>query len=596
MRELKSNCSFCSLACPLVLSGGDRSPIYTGDSILTLDWDKSEDSKYGGSLCARGNAVVEVITHPKRLNYPFVLGERTSFQAAVKEAAKNLAAIKKESGGDSIGILVGENVTNEEAALALRFARDVLGTKNISLFAPDDTPVFRAYLGCDLSAVKSKARKPHGDREVALIIGDSFAEHPCTAKLVIPGKYASRGSEVIVVGPELSNTAQFANRHLRCRAGGEAAVVAGLLKEMAAKGGAALPVELKKFAGVVEWDVIERAGGVSKDEIEGAAESMLGAVKVRTYTSNIFGRMGEPGLTTVLAEAATRMCPGENSFNAQFVQQNTWGVYSVLAGSDNGKILENLDGTELKALILLGLDLFSAYPAAPVEKALREKKFTVTTQLFWNQTASRANVVIPAVGLIEKKGTVSPAFGEDLVRNGDISSPGGTYTDGEFILALAREMGTELPADISVERETSRSGTGAWIGGDWDAYVASMKELESAESILIPWSEPVHVADGALSRYFHWSQVTCADPKLMISNEMADEMKLEDGDSTTITTEGGEASLTVERTGKLEGNIVGATIHFPAVRRLFPWKLSERYGEIRLAPVPVQVSRQSGKS
>jgi anaerobic selenocysteine-containing dehydrogenase len=580
----------------MVLRGGERGPIYTGESFLTLDWDKSEDSKYGGSLCARGNAVVEFITHAKRLNYPFVLGERTSFQAAVKETAKNLAAIKEESGADSIGILVGENVTNEEAALALRFAREVLGTKNISLFAPDDTPVFRAHLGCDLTTLKSTAPKPAGDREVSLIVGDSFAEHPCTAKLVLPGKYASRGSEVIVVGPGLDNTAQFANRHLRCRAGGEAAVVAGLLKAAAEKSGAALPDGLRKFTAGVEWDAIERTGGVSKDEIDGAAESMLGAVKVRTFTSNIFGRMGEPGLTTVLAEAATRICPGETSFNAQFVQQNTWGAFSVLAGQDDGKILENLDGTDLKALILLGLDLFSAYPAAPVEKALREKKFTAATQLFWNQTASRANVVIPAVGLIEKKGTVSPAFDEDLVRDGAISPPGGTYTDGEFILALAREMGTELPADVSVERKTSRSGTGGWIGEDWAVYAASMKELEAAESILIPWSEPVHMADGALSRYFHWSQMTCAEPRLMLSNELAEEMKLRDGDCATVTTEGGEAVLAVARTGKLKGNVVGATVHFPAVRKLFPWKLNERYGEISLAPVPAHLSRQSEKS
>ena len=75
MSEIRNNCSICSLACPLILSGGGRSPIFTNESVLKLDWDDSEDSKYGGSLCARGAAMVEFISHPDRPNYPFVLGE-----------------------------------------------------------------------------------------------------------------------------------------------------------------------------------------------------------------------------------------------------------------------------------------------------------------------------------------------------------------------------------------------------------------------------------------------------------------------------------------------------------------------------------------
>ncbi|MCK4235895.1 MAG: hypothetical protein KAX38_02170, partial [Candidatus Krumholzibacteria bacterium] len=82
MSEIHGNCSFCSLACPLVIKGGERGPIFGGESVLALEWDASEGSKYGGSLCVRGNAVVEFAGHPKRLNYPFVMGERSVFDAA----------------------------------------------------------------------------------------------------------------------------------------------------------------------------------------------------------------------------------------------------------------------------------------------------------------------------------------------------------------------------------------------------------------------------------------------------------------------------------------------------------------------------------
>lgn len=595
MSDMRGYCSFCSLACPLVFRGGDRGPIFGRNSVLTLDWDKSDDSKYGGSLCARGNAVIEFITHPDRLNYPFVLGERSTLDAAIVETARNLSAIKDESGGDSIGILLGDNLTNEEAALCVRFAREVLGTNNIALFAPDDIPLFRAHLACDLSELAPAGGRPTGDREVTLVIGDSFAEHPCTAKIVLPSKYGARGSEVIVVSPELNHTAWFASRHLNCRPGGEAAAVAGLLKAAAEKSGVRLVPELKTFVDGIEWSAIETLGGVPRDDITGAAEAMLGAGKVRTYISNIFGRIGEPALTSFLAEAVTRICPGEREFTPQFVQQNTWGIYSAIAELGNGTVLRRLEGDDLKALIILGLDIFSVYPADTVEDALREKKFTVSTQLFWGQTAARVNVVIPAAGLIEKKGTVSPAFGETLVRERTVPPPGGAITDEEFLVKLAREMGFDLSPASAAGEPASRGTSCGPLDDDWSAYREMMGALDAADTVLIPWSEPVHVADGSLSRNFHWSDVTVHEPVLVVSRELAEERNLADGNRVTLSSEGGEISLKVRVSGKVKGNVVGATIHFPAVRKLFPWKLDPSHGEIVLNPVPVAVSGRSEK-
>jgi NADH-quinone oxidoreductase subunit G len=596
MKEILTNCSFCSLACPVVIRGGQRGPLFGEGSFLSLEWDTRDDSKYNGSLCARGNAIVEFLTHQKRLNYPFVLGERTTFDAAVKEAARNLLAIKEESGGGSIGILLGDSLTNEEAALAVTFAREVLGTDNVALFAPDDVPIFRAYLGCDLSSLKPTGPKPPGDREVSLLIGDPMTEHPCVAKDILPSKYGTRGSEVIVISPERNHSAWFANRHLRCKPGGEAAVLLGLLKAAGESSGVKLEGGLASLLNGVDWNVIDRIGGINRDAIEGAATSILGAVRVRTYVSNLFGRIGAPALAGLFAEALTRICPGESTYEPQFVQQNTWGIYSVLAGAGNGKVLERLDGAEIKALILLGLDLFSVYPAAPVEKALREKKFSVTTQFFWNQTASRANVVLPAAGLIEKRGTVSPSFGEDLVREETVTPLGGTCTDEEFLIALAGEMGVDLSPVTGIEGRTEGRGSCEGIKEDWDAYVEAAAALDAAETVLIPWSDPVHAADGSLSRYFHWSEITCPEPKLMISNDYADELKLKNGNRITVKSDGGELVLPVARTEKLSGKVVGATIHFPSVRKLFPWKLDGRHGEIDLAPVPVQLGRQQEKA
>lgn len=590
MKELKGNCSLCSLACPLVIAGGERAPIFGKDSLLSVEWDASAGSKFGGSLCARGNAVAELIAHPKRVNYPFILGERTSLAAAVRETARSIADVKAAHGAGAIGVVLGENLTIEEAALAERFAREVLGTENVSLFAPDDEPLARAYLARDLSGVKPSGAPPPGDRVVALVFGDSFTEHPCTAKTVLPGRYGTRGSEVIVVSPDTNHTAWFSNRHLRCRPGGEAAVAAGLLKAAVEKTKAELPAALRQQIDKIDWTEIERLGGVSKDALAAAAASMLGAAKVSTYISNIFGRIGAPALVFSYAEALTALMPGERAFVPQFVQQNAWGIHSVLPGRSD--CLRKLADAELKAVLILGLDLFSVYPAATIEKAMREKRFTVATQLFWSQTAERANIVIPAASLMEKPGTVSPAFGEDLVRTEVVPPIAGCVTDAQFLTMLAKEMGHELAPVVAPKRRTERGSSFEGMAVEWSEYASFVKELDGAAAVLIPWSEAVHAADGSASRNFHWSSVTCPDAVLMISEELASSHKLGSGDRVDVSTAGGEIVLPVEITKRLSGKVAAATIHFPAVRKLFPWRLAAS-GEVVLGPTAVRLSRQS---
>ena len=154
----------------------------------------------------------------------------------------------------------------------------------------------------------------------------------------------------------------------------------------------------------------------------------------------------------------------------------------------------------------------------------------------------------------------------------------------------------DVDLNEAAEAPAARAASFAVVATDWSAYTNLMREIDTAEVVLIPWSEPAHAADGSLSRRFHWSTVTCPGPVLMISNEFADEMKLSSGDSVTVSSEGGDAVLPVETTTKLCGKVVGATIHFPSVRRLFPWRLDEGNGEILLAPVPVTVGRQGEKS
>ncbi|MBD3178108.1 MAG: molybdopterin-dependent oxidoreductase [Candidatus Latescibacteria bacterium] len=598
MREIKANCSFCSLACPLIFRGGKRGPVFTGEALLSVDWDKSEESEYEGSLCARGNAAASFVSSPDRLNYPFVLGERTDFEAAVKEAASELSSIREKEGSDSIGILLGGDLTEEEASMAVRFAREVLETDNIMMLAPDDTPLLRGWYQSELSSVKPSGPKPEGNRSATLIVGDTFADHPCTARSVLEDRYGGRGNELIVVSPNVTNTAWFATRHIQCNPGGEAAAAVGLLKAAAEKSGADLPGELGKLVNGAGWNEIERLCGVKSDILIEAAETMLGAARVNTYISNLFGRIGAPALAQAAAEALTGICPGDSQFTTQLVQQNTLGVYSALQGVDRKKMLARLVEGKIKGLIILGLDLMSEYPAPAIEKAIREDTFTLATQIFRSTTAERANVVIPAASLSEKKGTVRPGFDREIVRDEGsiINPPGGVYTDAEVLQALSAAMGRELAGEGSTSAAMRRSGQIEWVSGEWSEYSASMKTLDGADIVLIPLSDPVHVGNGSLSSHFSWSRRTSPEPVLVIPAGLARELGISEGEKAVARTEGGSSSFKVKISDRIREGTVGVYIHYPTARKLFPWKLNSERGELELMPVGVTVSAEEKKS
>jgi anaerobic selenocysteine-containing dehydrogenase len=152
-------------------------------------------------------------------------------------------------------------------------------------------------------------------------------------------------------------------------------------------------------------------------------------------------------------------------------------------------------------------------------------------------------------------------------------------------------MGKELGPARSTAAP-ARSSSCGWIVGEWSGYTGFLKELNLADTVLMPLSNPVHVGDGSLSRKFHWSGVTSPEPVLMMGEELAGEMGVEDGEKVTVVSETGQAALAVQRTNKLEGKAIAATIHFPEVRKLFPWKLDENTGEIYLAPISVRIERE----
>ena len=83
----------------------------------------------------KGRFGYDFVHHPDRLTTPLIKKDGEFIEATWDQAldfvADKLVEIKKEHGGDAIGVLSSAKCTNEENYLLQKFTRGVLGTNNV---------------------------------------------------------------------------------------------------------------------------------------------------------------------------------------------------------------------------------------------------------------------------------------------------------------------------------------------------------------------------------------------------------------------------------------------------------------------------------
>lgn len=137
-RLVRTTCTYCGVGCQLDLN-------VKNNRIIRVT--SAPDAPVNGMhLCVKGRYGYDFVHHPDRLRKPQVRryllegkprpagrGEwvEVDWDTALDLAAKKLAEIRDNFGGDAIGLLTSAKCTNEENYLMNKFARQVLGTNNI---------------------------------------------------------------------------------------------------------------------------------------------------------------------------------------------------------------------------------------------------------------------------------------------------------------------------------------------------------------------------------------------------------------------------------------------------------------------------------
>jgi predicted molibdopterin-dependent oxidoreductase YjgC len=417
-----------------------------------------------GELCGRGRFGWRVLQAPDRPTVPLVRRNGAPAEASWEEALELAARELSRYRGGECAVLCSGRLTNEEAYLLQRFAREVLGTNNI------DSTV-RLTHAVSLEALREATGwgGATGSFEAAaeaaciLLVGANLARsHPVLARRI--RRAAVRGARLIVIDPREDDLKRFAHLWLQPYPGTDPALLMGMAGVMVEEQlvDPAILGSLGDFAASLQdfpLGRVSRITGVPEELVAEAAKCYAtsrpavtlwgtgltrhphGGVGVRALI-NLALLAGHTGLYPLLEEAnaqgvwdlgcAPRHLPGQRPAP----NPRAWGGLALT------EVWEAILEGKVRALYLVGVDPLEEFPqAGRIREALGRLELLVYQNCFLGSTGPLAHVVLPAASWFEKEGTVTSADG-GIMRVRRVAGPaGGSLPDLEIICALAARTG-----------------------------------------------------------------------------------------------------------------------------------------------------------
>jgi formate dehydrogenase alpha subunit len=339
--------------------------------------------------------------------------------------------------------------------------------------------------------------------DVLFVIGSNTTEaHP-----IIGGKMkraVRRGAHLIVVDPRHTELVDHAALWLRLRPGTDAALINGLMNVIINEGWADLDFMAKRCEGYDDlWDTVKKytpdlvseITGVPEEDIRKAADLYahtarsgifytLGITEHTTGTANVINLAnlamvcGHVGV----AHAGVNPLRGQNNVQGACdmgALPNVFSDYRTVTKPENAAVFEKawnaelshdlglrtpemfdaMVAGELKAMYVMGEDpVLTDADANHVRKAFAALDFLVVQDIFLNETAAYADVVLPAACYAEKDGTFTNTERRVQRVRKAVEPPGQARADWEIICDLSGRMGYamgyESAADIFDEIRT----------------------------------------------------------------------------------------------------------------------------------------------
>lgn len=512
LQNTKSVCGLCSCGCTVSIDA-------EGNEVFRMQ-ELPEEGVNHGYMCAKGRFGFEFMNSVKR---EFEAGvkagselNRVSVEEAVKVAADKLKAVKDQYGSDSIGVIVSPRLTNEEAFTAQKFAREVIGTKNVY-------------------SVESAATLPEATYEDV-----EFSDAVLTLNIDVTEANP-------ILGLAVRHAARKNEAYLACFYPSYTA-----LKRVAKDFVIGTPDKLYTEMGTL----VEAIKG-SENGYKAMADKFISAEKpVLVYNPyNEADAAIAKEIKAAVGKIKLVSCKAKNNSVGIVDMGCANGVATGLKETGKGaELVEALKSGKLKALVSLGENIAVRTGYSEVTDILGKLDLFLVTDPFMSDTAKKATVYIPVATFAEKDGSFTNLEGRVQSINKSVEK--GCTTDLLVVAGLAKELGSTLSTDVKAIRKEIEAANELYNGINWDGGVVkypyaikgdfnkSAKVSGNGKFYLYPASLRLH--SGSYTRWSPDLIKAYDDAKAEINPEDAQELGLANGDKVSVSVNGKKYVFGVE--------------------------------------------------
>lgn len=487
---ITTTCSYCGVGCSLNVNVKDG-------SVVNIE-PNPEGSANRGHTCVKGRFAHQFAHSKDRLDSPLIKQADGSFRKASWDEALDLITakfgeIRRKHGPEAFAAISSSRCTNEENYLMQKFARVVMGTNSIDncsrvCHSPSAYALGQALgTGAGTNSFQDVAKS-----DVLMIVGANPTEaHPVFGARMKQAIF--KGCKLIVLDPRNTELAKLADIHIPLRPGSNVAVLnamqhvlihENLIKpEFIAQHAEGFDQIKKELATCTpEW--AQEISGVDPELIRAAARLYangkaaqilwgLGVTEAGHGSNSVFAMINMAVMTGNIGRPGTGTNPIRGQNNVQgasdvgalpnvfsdyrpvtdaAARAEHCAVWGVEPPANKGlRIPDMFDAAHhgtLKAMYILAEDVAQSDPnTTHVVGALESLEFLVVQEIFMNETAKLADVVLPGTTFLEKNGTfVNSDRRIQRVRQAIEPRPG-TRIDGDIVNTIARRLGVDLGFD-----------------------------------------------------------------------------------------------------------------------------------------------------
>ncbi|MEJ3654373.1 formate dehydrogenase subunit alpha [Actinomycetes bacterium KLBMP 9759] len=499
-RSVITTCAYCGVGCSFKAE-------MRGDELVRMVPYKDGGANEGHS-CVKGRFAFGYASHPDRVMSPMVRDSiadewrQVSWEEAIGFTARRLLEIQAAHGIGSIGAITSSRCTNEEVYVVQKMVRAAFGNNNVDTCAR----VCHSPTGYGLkqtfgTSAGTQDFKSVAKADVIMVIGANPTDgHPVFASRM--KRRLRQGAKLIVVDPRRIDLVRSphieADFHLQLAPSTNVAVVNAMSHVIVTEGLADRAFVEERCEGFEEWEefisrpehspeAVEPITGVPAADLRAAARlyatapngaiyyglgvtehsqgstMVMGMANLSMVTGNI-GRDGvgvNPlrGQNNVQGSCDMGSFPHELPGYRHVGDESVRDIYNELWGvsldEEPGLRIPNMfdsaiDGS-FRALFVQGEDIAQSDPnTSHVHAALAALDLLVVQDLFVNETAKFAHVLLPGTSFLEKDGTFTNAE-RRINRVRPVMAPKTGKQEWQIICEIAQAMGYPMHYDSAAQ-------------------------------------------------------------------------------------------------------------------------------------------------